>query len=283
MADLEMSPRAMRTRRLRRRHTVVLAMALTLVLIAFVYAASYYSGWRPLAHAAGDDCHPVAVPAPRANSFRLNVYNNSDRVGLARTTAKALARRGYRVGTVANDPSQAPVRTPAEVRFGDKGQDAALLVAAMVPDTRLVHDPRGDGSVDLALGPDFRGLTKAPPVPLPSPGKVTVNVFNTTFRTNLARTAATEVKARGFRVAKVGNDPSRVVLGVAEVRYGEDGEPEARLVARHVAGAKLVRDNRAGATVDLALGNLFTIFVPRDQAAVPPTHTPTPMVTRPGC
>lgn len=284
MADLEDSPRAIRTRRLKRRHTIVLTLVLTMMMVAFLYAATYYTGWvRPTAEAAGANCHQVKVPAPRPASFRLNVYNNSDKVGLARTTSKALARRGYRIGTVANDPSQAPVRAPAEVRFGDKGYDAALMVAAMIPDTRMVHDPRRDTSVDLALGPDFRGLTKAPPAPLPAPDKVRVNVFNTTFRTGLAKSAASEVAARGFHIGKVGNDPSKVVLDVAEIRYGEDGEPAARLLARQVAGAKLVRDNRVGATVDLALGNLFTVFVPRAEAAVPPTHTPTPMVTRPGC
>lgn len=284
MGDLEDSPRAIRTRRLKRRHTIVLTAVVSTLMLAFVYAAVYYSGGvRPTAEAAGQACHPVSVPAPAPASFRLNVYNNSDQVGLARTTAKALARRGYRIGAVANDPSEAPVRTPAEVRFGDKGSDAALMVAAMVPNTRMVHDPRTDNSVDLALGPDFHGLTKAPPAPLPAPGKVTVNVYNTTFRTGLAKSAATEMRGRGFRIGTVGNDPSRVVLDVAEVRYGEDGEPEARLVARQVAGAKLVRDGRSGATVDLALGNLFTDFVPRPEAAVPPTHTPTPMVTRPGC
>ena len=284
MDELDNSPRAIRTRRLRRRHTMVLTLVLTFVLVAFVYAASYYTGWTPpFAQAAGNDCHPYAVVAPKPGSFRLNVYNNSDRVGLAHTTAKALAHRGYRVGTVANDPSEAPVRTPAEVRYGDKGSDAALMVAAMVPGTRMVHDPRTDNSVDLALGPPFKGLTKAPPVPMPPPGKVTVNVLNTTFRTGLAGAVAAEVRARGFHVAKVGNDPTRVVLGVAEIRYGEDGEPAARLMARHIQGAKMVRDNRIGTRIDLVLGNGYTVLVPRSQAVVPPTHAPTPMVTRPGC
>jgi hypothetical protein len=282
--DVEDSPRALRTRRLRRRHTVVLVSVLSLMILAFGYSAAYYSGWRPSAIAAGQTCTPVAVPAPRPASFVLNVYNGSDRAGLAHNTSKVLARRGYRIGKVANDPAQGVVRAPAEVRYGDKGLDAALLVAGLVSDARLVNDTRTDTRVDLVLGPDFRSLKPAPPLPMPAPGKVTVNVLNTTFRTGLASTVAAEVRTRGFHVAHVGNDPTRVVLGTAEVRYGEDGEPAARLLARQVQDAKMVLLPRTGATVDLVLGNAYTALVPAAQAAAPPPPKgPTPMVTRPGC
>jgi hypothetical protein len=116
---------------------------------------------------------PAPLPAPKA--ITVNVYNATDRAGLARTTATDLAKRGFRVGRVANDPKDAAVAVSAEVRHGPKGAAQAKVVAAQVRGATLVADTRADATVDLALGAAFVGLATpaeaaaalAPP-PVPS-------------------------------------------------------------------------------------------------------------------
>lgn len=43
---------------------------------------------------------------------------------------------------------------------------------------------------------------------LPKPAKITVNVYNATPRSGLAKKAADELKKRGFTIGKVGNAPA---------------------------------------------------------------------------
>lgn len=48
----------------------------------------------------------------------------------------------------------------------------------------------------------------APAKVLPKPAKITVNVYNATPRSGLAKKAADELKKRGFAIGKVGNAPA---------------------------------------------------------------------------
>lgn len=103
----------------------------------------------------------------------------------------------------------------------------------------------------------------AAPGAAPNPGQITVNVYNATSRNGLAGEAAKVVKARGFVVGTVANDPARKqISGPAEVRYGKNGEAAAKVVGTLVAGAAPVTDARADASVDLVLGNGFTSIAP---------------------
>ena len=91
----------------------------------------------------------------------------------------------------------------------------------------------------------------------PDPRRVQVRVYNSTDREGLARTVAAQLRGRGFVVIATANDPLvdiRQVRGSAEVRYGPGGTKQAELVRRQVPGARLYRDVREDAVVDLALG-----------------------------
>ncbi len=91
-----------------------------------------------------------------------------------------------------------------------------------------------------------------------APGQVTVNVYNATTRAGLASDTAKNVKARGFVVGSVANDPGKKKIdGVGEVRFGPNGKAGAALVTALLDGAAPVQDTRADATVDLVLGNGF--------------------------
>ena len=71
----------------------------------------------------------------------------------------------------------------------------------------------------------------------PIPSEVKVNVYNTTYKTGLAKTVADAVAARGFKVKDVSNDPLRTMqLGTAVIRYGEEGDLAAALLKGHVPG-----------------------------------------------
>jgi len=118
----------------------------------------------------------------------------------------------------------------------------------------------------------------------PSPGQITVNVYNATSRNGLATEAAKTVKERGFVVGTVANDPARKqVAGTAEVRYGKNGETAAKVVSTLVAGAAPVTDARADASVDLVLGKGFTAMSPAPAAPPGATAGATPATTSPAC
>jgi hypothetical protein len=92
------------------------------------------------------------------------------------------------------------------------------------------------------------------------PRRVEVRVYNSTIREGLARSVGEQLRGRGFSVIAVANDPLidlREVLASAEVRYGPRGAKQAELVRRQVPGAKLFRDAREDAVVDLALGTAY--------------------------
>lgn len=126
---------------------------------------------------------PPAVGPPGA--IRLNVYNATERRGLATRVAAQLRRRGFRVERVDDDPLRRTVRGAAEVRFGPAGaRPARTVVAQLAPSGQVgaaaevgsAPDKRRGGSVDLVLGTAFAGLrppaeaaAAAQPTPQPVP------------------------------------------------------------------------------------------------------------------
>ncbi|HYN30860.1 MAG TPA: LytR C-terminal domain-containing protein [Dermatophilaceae bacterium] len=148
----------------------LLVVALALFL-AFWYAFSYYraSNEERAAEAARPTCLPYDPKALVPAKVTVNVYNSTDRTGLAASTAKALERQGFVVDAIANDPLDRTVTAPAEVRHGPPGAKQAALVARTVGKGVTVRrDGRKDASVDLVVGTAFRAL-----VPLPTPAMPT--------------------------------------------------------------------------------------------------------------
>jgi hypothetical protein len=114
---------------------------------------------------------------PRASQVTLNIFNSTQRVGLAGDTAKIFGVRGFKIGDVKNDPLGVPIEGVAEIRYGPKGEAAATLVAYHLPNAVLVEDGRKGKKVDVSLGRQFVDLTNdaevvaqlALPTPSPSP------------------------------------------------------------------------------------------------------------------
>ena len=171
---------ASRSRRSRRRRALItLSLVVLMLFFAFWYAYSYYrTSSQPTAAAPAAVCATAAAPAkaaaPRPADITVNVYNATDRDGLAGKTASDLRERGFEVATVTNDPLQRDVAVPAEVRYGKAGAAKAKVVLGLVKGAKPVRDARTDASVDLVLGTKFTALVKpAKQAPVPAAGATT--------------------------------------------------------------------------------------------------------------
>ncbi len=157
------------SRRARRRRALITITIVALMLFfAFWYAYSYYraSGERTAAPPAACPT-PTAASAPQPRSITVNVYNATNRTGLAARIATEVRTRGFKVATVANDPLQKTITGPAEVRYGKVAKPSSTVVLGLVKGARAVQDGRADASVDLVLGEKFTAL--APRVKTPAP------------------------------------------------------------------------------------------------------------------
>jgi hypothetical protein len=245
--------------------------------------AAYSAGWMS-PPPPKPSCTPVVVPAPARASFTVNVMNATGRKGVAGEVAAGLAKRTFAIGGISNAPDSWYVTQTAVVHHGSKGLDQALLAASQIPGAKLFADSRKGTSVDVVVGLGYQGMVAIPARLKPIPSEVKVNVYNTTYKTGLAKTVADAVSARGFKVKEVSNDPLRTMqLGTAVIRYGEEGDLAAALLAGHVPGAQLVKDERLGAGVDLVIGNAYTGLTPTAQVPALPARPKqaVPTVARP--
>lgn len=174
--------RQRRRRRTRERQAVVFGLLLGGLAVSAFGAAAVYTGSlslpfldrpfsspEPTGLAAKDSpCPPEgATPVPRAE-VALNVFNSTNRVGLAGDTADALAARGFAIGNEGNAGSQGytAYRGTALIQFGTQGVAAAYTVAANFDTPQLVLDDREDASVDVVVGTEYGGLIAAADVAL---------------------------------------------------------------------------------------------------------------------
>lgn len=95
---------------------------------------------------------------PRPDSVVVNVYNSTQRGGLAGTTAQELSQRGFRINKVENDPLGVSLRGTGEIRYGPKGADNARLLAFYFPGAVLVDDGRSGPRVDISVGRGFEAI-----------------------------------------------------------------------------------------------------------------------------
>lgn len=132
---------------------------------------------------------------------------------------------------------------------------------------QLIDVFTGGGRKASAAGPKVDCGTGATPsatspAALPKPGGITVNVFNATTRSGLAKQTADELKKRGFKIGDVGNADKKFdkkVKGTG-ILLGPAASLNTSLpvLATQLTAAELRTDAaRKGADVDLILGNGF--------------------------
>ena len=155
-----------RTKR-RRRLIVTVAVAAVLLAVGGFGVVSLFtspaqtpaaSACTGKANAAAAAAHKVDPRLPATAQIKVNVYNSTDRHGLAAATAAALKQRGFTVLKVTNDPLKANLTVPAQVRGATADTPAMHVVAAEVAGSQLKPDARTDGTVDLVLGAGFTAL-----------------------------------------------------------------------------------------------------------------------------
>jgi hypothetical protein len=158
-----------RNRKRRRRRTVAAALGGLLVIGVGAYglvnlvtapeqsaAAAACNGGSAQAVAAHEQAK--AVTGASGAQFTLNVYNATERQGLAARTAAVLKTRGFIIGQVTNDPLRSKLAVSAQVRGGKASAAQLREVAAEVPGAQIQTDSRTDPSIDLVLGTAFNTL-----------------------------------------------------------------------------------------------------------------------------
>jgi LCP family protein required for cell wall assembly len=99
-----------------------------------------------------------------------------------------------------------------------------------------------------------------------APAATTVTVFNGSRKSGLAATASAALVKAGFKAGSGGN-ADRQDYTRTEIRYGNDGEAQARAVLAAVPTARLVlRTDLSGTGVQLVLGSDFTTLGARSTA-----------------
>jgi hypothetical protein len=105
---------------------------------------------------------PLVVPSgmPQPATVTVNVYNATNRVGLAGQTATQLRLRGFKIGKIANAPAalEGKVTGPAQITGAASSRAAMTLVSAEVSGATSTIDTRTDNSVDLVIGNSFNTL-----------------------------------------------------------------------------------------------------------------------------
>ncbi|MDQ1614329.1 MAG: hypothetical protein QOJ60_268 [Actinomycetota bacterium] len=138
-------------------------VVISLLVVAGLAAGSWWYAGRNESEAAPTPKHSCPAPAPTpslvsAHAIRVNIYNATQRRGLAAHVADLMRRRHFRIGRVDNDPLNRRVTGVAELRSSARGAGAARTVAAQVSSAVAVRDRRKNATVDLVIGAAFRRL-----------------------------------------------------------------------------------------------------------------------------
>ncbi|MDO5502569.1 MAG: LytR C-terminal domain-containing protein [Actinomycetia bacterium] len=159
-------------RRRQRRTAITLILTLLLLFGAFWWAWAYMREGDPATVSptqtptngvTAGACDPSRDP----REVTINVYNASNRSGLAGRIADELRERGFTVGRIANDPLGAAFAQPVQVRYGEPGLFQAATLRDIVEGEQVIRDERTTTELDLVLGQNFVELNP-PPAGIPA-------------------------------------------------------------------------------------------------------------------
>jgi hypothetical protein len=156
---------------------------------------------------------------------------------------------------------------------------ALLLVAAVVVWFKVINK---DSNVNVAVAcpPSTVATGAAAGQALPynaldnvtpaAPGQVQVRVLNASAQRGQAQTVSTQLLGLGFQQAASPADdplyPKQNMTCVGQIRFGANGQAEARTLSLVLPCTQLIRDNRQDTTVDLAVGKDFIAVAPNASA-----------------
>jgi LytR cell envelope-related transcriptional attenuator len=155
--DLE--PRGRRFRRLRTAITM-------LALVGLVAGATWYA-WQTVTEPTEIADEPVvttpvcAVPVPEdpppPEEINVNVYNGTNRSGLANQVAREMREIGFVTLDVANDPLGRSVTGVAEIRAATQDENVTYIMSQF-PGSVFLADERKDETIDVVLGQVFESV-----------------------------------------------------------------------------------------------------------------------------
>jgi hypothetical protein len=164
--------------------------------------------------------------------------------------------------------------------------DAVIDRTQLPPEVLAAADPSagqqngGDAAAPSGAVPSASAEAQAPASPAgtepltAAPDTITVDVLNGTGTTGLAGQVADLMRAQGFGVGTVGNEPGAVSQTL--VRFGPNAAEQARTVAAAVPGAVLQPSDSIGDAVQLVLGPGYSNVVPVTVGAPAAGEAPAP-------
>jgi hypothetical protein len=115
----------------------------------------------------------------------------------------------------------------------------------------------------------------------PKPSDISLSVLNATSTVGLAKTAADELRAKGYDIIKVGNSTKR--LTSSEILYKSDQLEAAKVLADQTGITKLTQDDSLVSPIVLLVATDWkagkvtaTTVTPSASATPTPTLTPSP-------
>ncbi|MFF5495696.1 LytR C-terminal domain-containing protein [Streptomyces aquilus] len=167
-----------RMRRPRRRGRLVVALVASVAALGLVgwgtlQLIGIFTGNDDKASAAGPkaDCATKASPSasasaaayPKPSQITVNVFNATPRAGLAKKTADALKKRGFKIGDVGNATKEFDKKVKGAGLL--LGRTSAMSTSLEVLGTQVAGaETRADGrkgaDVDLIIGTEFKSLAK---------------------------------------------------------------------------------------------------------------------------
>jgi LCP family protein required for cell wall assembly len=163
-------------------------------------------------------------------------------------------------------------------RVIDRTQLPPEVLAAADPSA--AEQSGGDAAAPSGAQPSASVEAQGPAAPAggepltAAPNSITVDVLNGTGTSGLAGQVADQMRAQGFTVGSVGNEPGAVSQTL--VRFGPGVAEAARTVAAAVPGAVLQPSDAIGDTVQLVLGPGYSGVVPVTLGAPAASEAPTP-------
>ncbi|MFH5820962.1 LytR C-terminal domain-containing protein [Georgenia sp. AZ-5] len=162
--------RAARRRHLQQRQTVIIGGLVTVLLVVGVIAGAMWAGLlpapftrefsspEPTEEAIVTPCVPEGTAPPAFTEITANVYNGTDRPGLAGDTAEGLGQAGVVVNQQANWP-QGEYSGAVQIIVGPKAVAAGYSVARAFPGAVVSLDEnRDDETVDVVLGATYESM-----------------------------------------------------------------------------------------------------------------------------
>ncbi|MGY1811638.1 LCP family protein [Blastococcus sp. SYSU D00820] len=233
--------------------------------------------------------NPVTLTSFLTRAADALTVDEQTNLGDLRTLAGTL-------GDLSGDQVQRAGLPVAQVGYVPVGTDQAYVVLdapatralfetviedGRLPDDLVATDDAADDAAAAETAPDAPATGAEQPPATPAvqpltvaPGAITVDVLNGTGTSGLAATVADALRAGGFVVGQVGNEPGDVSQTV--VRHAPGALEAARTVAAAVPGAVLQASDSIGDGVQLVIGPGYSTVVPVQvgapvAAAVPET------------